>query len=224
MKCSRIIGAGLLVIYAIGSAIAAGPPGLVGRPTPPACCADGICYPNPTTWGSYPTRWRRWPADGLAPTPADAAAPARPSPDLRPFEAPPKEEEERRAPPPTPAPEPESPDAEGGVTRPPTTPPAETPETSPLTPPGGGLEPPTRLPFEDDETTQPQDDLPFGQPMGDHDPPPAPPFRATSAAKATVLQRVERPAASPNPVRRGVVPSRASSSDDPPPAFPLTLG
>jgi hypothetical protein len=43
------------------------------RPAAPApCAADGMCYPNRNTWGSYTTNWRPFPGDtvGVAPTPA----------------------------------------------------------------------------------------------------------------------------------------------------------
>ena len=233
MRIPRWIGAGLLLCFLSDSANATGVgvPGLIDRPTPPACCADGICYPNTTTWGTYPTRWRRWPGETLAPTPADGITPPQPT-DLPPFIAPPKEEEERRAPPPTP--EPEADEENGEVTRPPTTPPttppAETPDLSPITPPTtppGNFQPPTRLPFEDDQpATPPQDDLPFGKydSKGDHDPPPAPPFRTPSVAKNPAPRKAERPITSPDTAPRAAAPLRPSDADDPPPAFPLSLG
>jgi hypothetical protein len=91
--------------------------------------------------------------------------------------------------------------------------------------------PPTRTPFEDDQTTPPTTEpgnlLPFGKldSQGD-DPPPAPPFRAPAIAEAPVRKQAELPkvSPSPSPVRRAVAPSQPSKSDDPPPAFPLTLG
>jgi hypothetical protein len=241
MNVKTVIGASLLAASMTAGATAAGPgvPGFIDRPTPPACCADGICYPNAATWGAYPTRWRRWPAEALVPTPADGG-PGRPSLELRPYEPLRPEEEDRRAPPPIPTPEQEEPETEGAVTRPPTTapsttppstyPPSTTPGTPPLTPPGN-LELPTRSPFEDDEPTQPTTEpgnlLPFGQldSQGD-DPPPAPPFRAPAVANAPVLRKVELPkvSPSPSPARRAVAPSQPGNSDDPPPAFPLTLG
>ncbi|HEX2474212.1 MAG TPA: hypothetical protein VHK01_05680, partial [Lacipirellulaceae bacterium] len=63
MNVKSVIGAGVLAASMTGGAAGAGPgiPGIIDRPTPPACCADGICYPNAATWGTYPTRWRRWP-------------------------------------------------------------------------------------------------------------------------------------------------------------------
>jgi hypothetical protein len=246
MKFTRVLGASLLATWVSGSAGAAGPgvPGILDRPTPPACCADGICYPNPTTWGAYPTRWRRWPGEVLAPTPADAAAP-RPG-DLPPLEPLGPNDEDRRAPPPTVAPEAENGEVNGEIRRTPATspatpltPPVEAPGTSPLAPPGG-LDTTPGSPFEDDAPSETETGLPFGQfdPTGAHDPPPAPPFRAPVVAEAPRQRRAEptKPApsitasprnvapSSPAPARRAVVPSSPDGGDDPPPAFPLTLG
>ena len=233
MKFSRVFAVSLLATCVSGSAGAAGPgvPGILDRPTPPACCADGICYPNPTTWGAYPTRWRRWPGEVLAP--ADAARPSRPVGELPTLEPPVPEDEDRRAPPPTPAPEAAEPETNGEIRRPattttpPLTPPLETPGTTPLTPPGS-LDTTPGTPFEDDQPTDIEDGLPFHSrlgPKGD-DPPPAPPFRAPKVAEALRQQKAEpaRVAPAPTPARRAVVPAPSGDSDDPPPAFPLTLG
>lgn len=235
MKIRHVVGASLLASCVSGSAGAAGPgvPGILDRPTPPACCADGICYPKPATWGTYQTRWRRWPGEVLAPTPADAAA--RPNGELPALEPPGPEDEDRRAPPPTLAPEAEEQEANGEIRRPPATPPStpsltppmETPGTSPLAPPGG-LETTPGTPFEDDPTTDTEDGLPFHsqlRPPSD-DPPPAPPFRALKVAEAPRQQKAAPAKAMPSPVpaRRADVPSSPGDSDDPPPAFPLTLG
>ena len=56
--------------------------------------SDGGCYPNPATYGYYPTQWRRWPGEPTeaapkktpteavaVPPPQDGAAPARSQPD-----------------------------------------------------------------------------------------------------------------------------------------------
>jgi hypothetical protein len=233
MRIKHIVGASLLASCVGGSARAAGPgvPGILDRPTPPACCADGICYPNPATWGAYPTRWRRWPGEVL--TPADLAAPTRPG--LLPtLEPPGPEDEDRRAPPPTPVPA-EEPEANGEIRRPavtppttlPATPPVETPGTTPVTPPSG-LDTTPGSPFEDDEPNEMENGLPFHSrlgPPGD-DPPPAPPFRAPAVAEITRPLKAEPPkaATSPAPIPRAAAPSPSSESDDPPPAFPLTLG
>jgi hypothetical protein len=236
MKFSRVIGASLLASCVSGSAGAAGPgvPGILDRPTPPACCADGICYPNPTTWGAYPTRWRRWPSEALAPTPADAAAPS--GRDLPALEPPGPEDEDRQAPRPTPTPEAAETETDGEIRRPPTTPPAtpstppltppvETPGTPPLTPP---LDTTPGTPFEDDQPGDTENGLPFHSQLGPQsdDPPPSPPFRAPKVAEAA-SQRMAAPSKivpTPAPAPRAVAPAPSSDSDDPPPAFPLTLG
>ncbi len=183
MRLSKTIAAGLLAGSGwVGLAVAAAPP--LDRPSPPPCCADGLCYPNPQTWGWYETRWRRWPTAYLEPVAPGARPPAPLGPDIRPFEPPTAEEEDRRAPPPTAprAEEPAAPTAEGETPRAPadrTTPSAETPRTAPLLPPQGAPTPPPatspfdtperglepripKLPFED----EPPSTDPFGEPAG----------------------------------------------------------
>jgi hypothetical protein len=156
MNLVKIIGAGAFVVSAGVPAIAAHPP--LGRPTPPPCCADGVCYPNVGEWGWYRTNWRRWPTEELQPTPTTGAPkPGAEIPDLERYETPTPEQEDQRAPPrtktreepeegaPTPratplprprgaGPEaPRTPYAPGPTT--PTTPPSLlNPPTSPLTP------------------------------------------------------------------------------------------
>ena len=215
MNLKRAMTAGLLAICARGQADGAGPP-LMDRPTPPACCADGVCYPNPTTWGSYPTRWRRWPTEALGPT-ADGVRPPGEDVGLPSYEAPPKEEEERSAPPPTRPAEERATETEATV------PPADVPETTPLAPPGGFEPPPTDFPFDDDEPAEPTNGLPFGDDeiSGDWDPPPVPPFGKRSVANAPILRAAERPASAP--VRRPIQPSQPASGNDPPPALPMVL-
>src|SRR5262245_24011561 len=140
MKFVKIIGAGALTICTATPAVAAHPP--LDRPTPPPCCADGICRPNAAEWGWYRTQWRRWPTEELAPTPATSpgkagkeAVPGVPS-----YETIPPELEDRRAPPPTkPRAEseerreapPEGPSAPGGE--------PAAPRSAPLSSPPGGL-------------------------------------------------------------------------------------
>jgi len=72
-----------------------------GRPSPPPCCADGICYPNYEYWGHYTTRWRPWPGELAATTPGGATAPPAARPGVPTYEVLPPEEEDRRAPPPS---------------------------------------------------------------------------------------------------------------------------
>jgi hypothetical protein len=239
MKLNILISASFVVgVCASGAANAAGPPASLDRPTPPPCCADGICRPNPLTWGHYATRWRRWPTDYLEPLPAEAQPPAPLGPDVPGYEAPPAEEEDRRAPPPTAprgvpededqAPVPPSRTPAGGVppTTPvePTTPPAERPTTLPFGEPGEApaippqpydtSPPPTTLPFGGESPTT----LPFGEPMGEVDPPPAPPFAAPSPSG-----RPADRAALPQRFQPGPRPMRAARPDDPPPAMPIAM-
>ncbi len=225
---------------------AAGPghPGIIDRPTPPPCCADGVCYPNPVTWGAYPTRWRRWPTVALGAAPADTAAPGAPDDALPPFEVPRKEEEDRRAPPPTQPVEERPTEGEGE----PATPGGPTSEFPPATQPGG-VTPPTTLipppstnlsppgdraldlpdsfPFDDDpaETpAEPETDggLPFGDDMsGDSDPPPRLPFSTSAVAKGPALRPAVKPVSAPANVP--VIRPLPSSNDDPPPALPGPL-
>ncbi|TWT88708.1 hypothetical protein Mal64_21960 [Pseudobythopirellula maris] len=65
----------------------------------PACAADGSCVPKRSTYGHYPTRWRRWPGD----VDVDAADPSEAidsqDPLLRPLDPPQPAVEDRQAPP-----------------------------------------------------------------------------------------------------------------------------
>jgi hypothetical protein len=221
--------AGLALIY--GDAFAAGPPS-IDRPSPPACCADGMCYPNPTTWGFYGTRWRRWPTTQLEPTPADARPPGAPSPEIPSFERPPAEDEEQAAPPPTrAAEEARQEDAEDG--RPQAAPPTTLPFGAP---PDSGTQPAPPSPLENNRpappgmtfpweqetpTTPPTTPLNEGTPTGDWDPPPAPPFGSPTLAERNPSRPAQRPAA--QPVQRRIAPPRKDPSNDPPPAFPIAM-
>jgi hypothetical protein len=239
----------VLAIFHVEARGAAPPP--LDRPTPPACCADGICYPNPTTFGVYATRWRRWPTERLEPTPAGVKPPAEAPPELPSYERPRAEEEERAAPPPTKAaeeareekekePTPQAmPPGPGAV--PFGTPPGpgsepplpfdETPPAAPTTPPG------MRFPWETEEPTTPSTTPPAtppttpvvpptvplnsSPPTGDWDPPPPPPFGAPSRAEGVQVRAAER-SATPR-VERPAPPRRQTPSNDPPPAFPIAL-
>ena len=101
MRFKKRTTAGLLLLSLGGSSFAAAPP-CPDRPTPPPCCADGRCYPNPLTFGVYETRWRRWPVEvaALGPDGQPGTLPAA-TDDIPRFEAPPAEEEDQKAPPPT---------------------------------------------------------------------------------------------------------------------------
>jgi hypothetical protein len=212
----------------------AGSPPPLDRPSPPPCCADGICYPNPMTWGHYATRWRRWPTDYLEPLPPEAIPPAPLPADIRPYETPPPEEEDRRAPPPT-TPRGER-EAEDQAPVPPGRAPAVTPPapTTPVAPP---VQPPATLPFGEPQgegpaqpldtapppTTlpfggEPPTTLPFGEPMGDSDPPPALPFESPSRLHAPVSRAGAAPRA--RPAIRSAAPVRPSGGGK---AMPLAL-
>jgi hypothetical protein len=213
----NVIGCSLTV----GTALA-GPP--LDRPSPPPLCADGICRPNPTTFGWYQTRWRRWPTVALEPT---AAEPAVRTPELPSHELPPKEEEDRAAPKPT-----EASRSEGDTDGERPTEGRETPRPTTLAPPGSGLDlplpsderAPSTMPFDQLEspTTRPQTvPLNDGLPTGDIDPPPAPPFGSPSFANGPVVRKDLRPAA--RPVRRLTPATSRAREHDPPPALPITL-
>jgi hypothetical protein len=208
----------------------AGPPS-IDRPSPPACCADGLCYPNRGTWGWYETRWRRWPTTQLEPTPADTRPPGAPSPEVPPFERVPAEDEEQAAPPPTRAAEEarEEEEEDSRQQAPPATLPFGTPPDTGTQPaPPSPLDdnrpapPGMRFPWETEEsTTPPTTPLNDGTPTGDLDPPPAPPFGLPSLVDRSPVRAAERPPF--QPVQRRVAPARPAPSNDPPPAFPIAM-
>jgi hypothetical protein len=238
MKLRAWIAGAALGVGATHGLLANGPPPM-DRPTPPPCCADGLCYPNPVTWGHYPTRWRRWPGDYLEPLPPQLTPPAPLPADLPPYEAPSPEEEDRRAPPPTapreaPPRTPEQPLTDPTAAPPGETPPSTTPAAPSVVPPRLPLQPQPGLPFGEPEengleqpstvpapapmpfgepppTTlpfggEPPTTLPFGEPMGDADPPPAPPFRLKPATQTPTTRAAAgaEPHGRPDqPVRRG---------------------
>jgi hypothetical protein len=224
LRLKWTLAVALLISFG-ADANAADPPPL-DRPSPPACCADGYCYPNPTVWGVYQTRWRRWPTDSLEPTPAQR--PGDLVPEVDPFDRPPPEEEDRAAPPPTPAAQRarEEEEAEAATPRE-----SETPGTTPLAPPGGLQLPvppqpdrerpeiPTmRMPWEtDDEPQTPPGTT--GGPTGDADPPPTPPFAMPSLVDRPSVRPALQPANPPLPRRS--VPASQSPGYDPPPLFPI---
>ena len=218
MKLVKTITAGLFTACIVGeAAIAAHPP--LDRPTPPPCCADGICYPNAPTWGWYGTRWRRWPMEELQPTPAATTPADKLGPDIQPYETPPAEEEDRRAPPPTKPAAEEG--AEGGAEAPGTAPLApppgggsESPSTAPLTPAPAApsiVPPPTKMPWENGD-----------EPTGDWDPPPAPPTTTTVTIDRAPAARTPNRFEPAQPNRPAVWP-RAVPNNDPPPTLPVAL-
>jgi hypothetical protein len=225
-----IVALSLICVEALG----AGPPPLE-RPSPPACCADGLCYPNRMTWGVYGTRWRRWPTEQLQPTPDEMRAPAAPSTEVPPFERPPAEDEEQAAPPPTRAAE-EAREEEEEDAGPRTPQPAVLPFG---TPPDSATQPAPPSPLENNRPAPPGMTFPWEQetpttpettpledtpPTGDWDPPPTPPFGSrgdSSLVERGAAPSAERPAL--RPVPRGTAPSNRAPSDDPPPAFPIAM-
>ena len=224
MRISKRYAAGVLAAFAMGEFASAHDPPPLDRPTPPPCCADGLCYPNPTTWGVYPTRWRRWPGVvDAALEPSPAPEPGELGPEVPSYEPPPAEEEDRRAPPPT-------------QRRRPAAPPAEE-EAGPGGPPEGedgapSFESPSfdRPSLEERPAETPgiptfpwDQPAPEAEPTSDADPPPAPPF-ASFRQKPSVPSVVrasnaaERPVVTPKAVRR-----QNSSTNDAPPPLPLAF-
>lgn len=215
----------LVTVLAQRGTFAAHPP--LDRPTPPPCCADGICYPNPVTWGWYETRWRRWPTEDLQPTPAAPVPAEQVGPDIMPYETPTPEEEDRRAPPPSKSPadeqeaEPETPattpvrpptgiGTEPAPSGEPTSPPTVRPFSSPLAPPTPpSAAPGTRMPWENGE-----------EPTGDWDPPPAPPTMTAAARERSSMPASALPAP-PRPT--GPQQQPGSNGSDPPPSLPISL-
>ena len=124
-------------------------PGLIDRPSPPPCAADGTCYPNKEVWGYYPGRWRTWPGVSGLPTPSTLEpTPADLGPELSPHETPRPEVEDRQAPPATTKRQPASlpvEAAEGGAESEPT-PPQFTPPT-PTGLPTSDADPPPAFPL-----------------------------------------------------------------------------
>jgi hypothetical protein len=226
-----VLAAGMI----INRAAAVGP-GL-DRPTPPPCCADGVCFVHSHHHGYFPTRWRVWPGHGLmpAPTAPTLAAPAptvSPAPDVPPYDVPPPEKEDLKAPPPTTSPA-EGPPSPTPAVPAPTTAPLETlgpregdgNRTAPFLPtpfsptpplPGPDIRPPAF------PTTPPGGG---GEPQGRLDPPPAPPFamlrsdrRPRPHTPRAIAPVIEEPRAAMSTPRMR---SAGASSSDPPPAPPL---
>src|SRR5262245_46515954 len=187
MKLVKMISAGALAALVSDVAVAAHPP--LDRPTPPPCCADGICHPNPMVWGCYQTNWRRWPTEQLEPTPAKGAAkPGQPSSELAPFETLPPEMEDRKAPPPT-KPRSETEGAQGA---------GETPRTGA---PGTGTEAPQGSPYQT-------------SPRGPSTTPPPPSMFGPGSTSPTTPAAPTTPGASPF----GPAPGGPSTSPLAPPA------
>jgi len=213
-----------LLFFGIGNTSLAVAP-CPDRPTPPPCCADGRCHPNPLTFGWYETRWRQWPIQPFEPG-APQTGEQQLQNEIPRFEAPPAEEEERRAPPPT-TPREEQPTTavpgggpaapEGNETRmPPNTPPP--PQPGVPTEPAG----PRRFLPPYQPQTPPQGPLNNTGPTGEFDPPPALPFGPAPIQQAGPLREANRLPVTPSQQQMPATKVK-SSSDDPPPALPVTL-
>ena len=79
LKTKRFVCAALMLVYSWLPTPAAaqghtvqGVPGFAHRQK----CLEVGCAPRRITYGYYPTTWRRWPTEMLAPTPTPAATPA----------------------------------------------------------------------------------------------------------------------------------------------------
>lgn len=210
---------GLLLVGLSSPAVAVSP--CVERPTPPPSCADGHCYANPSTWGFYGTRWRRWPMDNLEPIPEGQVTPQQQL-GVPTFDTPPAEEEDRRAPPPTTPKEGEETGSPAKTEAPPAGPDGRTP-SAPARPSSEPTEPvgPRRIlpPYTPPQPPSSRPSTSSG-PTSDADPPPSLPFgpSMTSATSATVPQ-VKRLPAIPAPMPK-VSLGINTTSDDPPPALP----
>ncbi len=224
MTIRNLTATGLL-LAGMGSVSLASPPPL-DRPTPPPCCADGRCYPNPLTYGWYETRWRRWPLECMEPIPAGQMGPTSQQPgEMNTFEPPGANEEDRKAPPPTtPREEPlraPATNAEPGGTE--NRPPGGQPPAGPLMQPGEPVEPgsPRRsLPPYEPQVPGPKS-LNSTGPTSDLDPPPALPFGPRTLNQAPPVRAASQP--SEAPVRRPVRATGGPPSDDPPPSLPGAL-
>jgi hypothetical protein len=217
-----------------------------GRPSPPPCCADGISYARPETWGFYETRWRRWSVEYAVSAPDGVVPPGGAVPDVRTYETPRAEEEDLRAPAPT-TPR-EEPVENGGAQQPgpqspnglqpgpaaPSSVPAPTGTGSPLrnlpayepqspglrSPDTGSPQSPSTQP-DDAPQTPPTRPLSTGIPTSDLDLPPALPIGMRSVYERPMERSAGTPAriTPQQPSRSGQQPP----ANDPPPALPTTL-
>ena len=187
----------ILASWAAARWTLAATPGLIDRPSPPPCAADGTCYPNAGEWGYYPVRWRTWPGVALEPVPMREPTPEEQlGPELSPHETPPAELEDVQAPP-------------GTTKRPPPAGPAVAPPAEGEATPedGGAPAAPGQQPF------SPPAAAPMTEPGADADPPPALPLS---------ISQPERPTASATRIRGAGPVAPKSASNDPPPAPPWT--
>jgi len=239
MRFAHIITLGVVAGFA-GTAAATIP---LDRPTPPPCCADGICHAHAQVFGVNQTRWRVWPGLSVAPMPTVKQQIIRQIPGIPAIERPKPEEEDRQAPPPTRSLAPpittEGPAATAPSAAPfgpqdtgngPTTPRTTTPGS-----PSSTMTPRTMTP----QPMTPRTTTPFGgapggaAPGGDTDRPPTPPFSPSASRTRQPLNVQPAAPAEENwstarataaPVRGGSVYADRRASNDPPPAPPFVLG
>jgi len=262
LKLSRVFVAGIAVICLASVAAAASPqcvngvceqcaPPILtpGRPSPPPCCADGMCHPNPMTFGWYETRWRRWPLESV--TTGEGARPGALGTEIRPYETPSAEEEDQKVPLTAP---PEQ-QMQGGGQRPMVQPQGagqpqgnvqqpgtQGPGTMPVPPQDGGgsrgVVPPYQPQYPGNQplnTTPSPGGQPGGAPAsprppstgiptGDLDPPPALPALPVATRSIESRPKLAPPRNSAPAAPRQPAPEQeASPSSDPPPALPTTL-
>lgn len=220
MRLSIVLIAGLATCWASAGLTAATV--TVDKPSPPAGCADGVCYPKKNTWGYYPGQWRRWPGEGeLEPTPAEPMA--RPVPGIPPYETPTPQEEDRRAPPPTKPAERSTPNiAPPAVMPTPTTSEDGQPTAPSHTPPPRGMLPGTPPEGSGNEGERPAPRMPWEQPTSEWDPPPSLPFGTADVDARGPKRSATRPVGPQ--LRMPNEPQRRSSAADGPPQLPLALG
>jgi hypothetical protein len=242
MKLTRTLT--IAIVASIGPVAAATLP--LDRPTPPPCCADGICAAHASSFGYFPTRWRVWPGLSQAPLPTVKQPTIRQIPGITPIEPPSPEEEDRQAPQPirTLAPPRPTTEAPPTTTSPTTTPPPSTPQTRPFdgpTGPAGGAgaqTPPSTLVPRSSMPTGTTPGLPQpGQsqpsPLFDGQPPGGGATSPSSLFPPSASLNGAQPAGSANAYGGTIRPASAATaaparqrrnSDDPPPPPPFTLG
>jgi hypothetical protein len=251
MKCIRVIALGFVAGIGTGANAEAATP--LDRPSPPPCCADGICYAHAGSHGYFQTRWRTWPGLSFAPMPTKQPAPTNPIPGFPAYETPAPEKEDLQAPPPTKSLS-EKPAVETPLGTPPTNPldtmtPREPAGTTPPTSRPGASQPFPGFPqpvlpqpmFPQPTGTQPTGTqpsvprpatTPLGvfNPNGDFDPPPAPPSYAAQSSGPRLALQQNSVAETDWPAARATAPAKTSAArprqrtdGDPPPPPPLAI-
>ncbi|MEX2317716.1 MAG: hypothetical protein WD669_11230 [Pirellulales bacterium] len=239
---NRVTAMSLVVTLCFTADIAAAINPPLERPTPPPCCADGVCYAHARTYGYFQTRWRTWPGLGVAPMPTLQTPPSNQIPGFPTYETPTPEKEDLQAPPLTKAsPETSAVETPGALpqTKPLETPALPIPRPTTTLPLPGIPQPTLPQPALPQPTgTQPSVPRPATTPLGELkppdalDPPPAPPSYTKptlrpplalqqNAATTTTARSATR---SPGAARTSPGRSTQRTSGDPPPPPPLALG